>query len=161
LSYLIDGHNLIPKIRGMSLGAVDDEKELIARLQEFCRVEKRSVEVFFDNAPPGMGGTRRFGRVTAHFVRAGHTADQAITARLRELKKGAANWIVVSSDRQVRAEARAAQAKSLTSEAFARLLESSAAKPLTGEIDKDQVLDEGEIAEWLRIFGAGKGSKGR
>jgi uncharacterized protein len=159
VSYLIDGHNLIPKIRGMSLRAIDDELDLIERLQAFCRSEKRSVEVFFDKAPPGRGGTRRYGRVTAHFIREGLTADNAIAARLKRLRKGAANWTVVSSDRQVQAEARSMKAKVVSSEEFARQMEFAAAK--TGEVEpgKDEPLSQAEIDEWLRIFGSGKDNK--
>jgi uncharacterized protein len=159
LSYLIDGHNLIPKIKGMSLSAIDDELELIERLQAFCRSEKRSVEVFFDKAPPGRGGTRRYGRVTAHFIREGLTADNAISARLKRLKKGAANWTVVSSDRQVQAEARSAKANIMPSEEFAIQMEIAAVK--TGDIEpgKDRPLSQAEIDEWLRIFGSGKDNK--
>jgi uncharacterized protein len=159
LSYLIDGHNLIPKISGMSLRAIDDELELIERLQAFCRSEKRSVEVFFDKAPPGRGGTRRYGRVTAHFIREGLTADSAISARLKRLKKGAANWTVVSSDRQVQAEARSVKAKIISSEEFAVQMETAAAK--TGDVEpgKEKPLSQAEIDEWLRIFGSGKDKK--
>lgn len=152
LSYLIDGHNLIPKIPGMSLRLIDDEKELIERLQEFCRAENRSVEVYFDNAPPGMNGTRRYGRVTAHFIRAGRTADRAIADRLRQLKKGAANWTVVSSDRQVQAEARAVQAKCISSEEFARIVLDAARKPGVPQDQENTVLSEDEVEQWLRIF---------
>ena len=38
MPYLIDGHNLIPKVAGLSLKAVDDEMQLIELLQEFCRI---------------------------------------------------------------------------------------------------------------------------
>ena len=44
MPYLIDGHNLIPKL-GLRLDSMDDEMELIAILQEFCRVERRQVDV--------------------------------------------------------------------------------------------------------------------
>ena len=37
MPYLIDGHNLIPKVRGLSLQSMDDEMELVELLQEFCR----------------------------------------------------------------------------------------------------------------------------
>jgi uncharacterized protein len=152
VSYLIDGHNLIPKISGMSLSEIDDEIELIERLQVFCRIEKRKVEVFFDKAPPGQGGTRRYGRVTAHFIREGQTADNAISARLRRLKKAAANWTVVSSDRQVQAEARSVKAKIVSSEDFARQMEIAAAKTGVEEPGKDKTLSSEEVEEWLRIF---------
>ena len=112
MPYLIDGHNLIPKL-GLRLDSVDDEMELIAILQEFCRIERRQVEVYFDGAPTHQAGTRKLGAVNAHFVRRGATADNAIRSRLKKLGRSAKNWIVVSSDRQVQAEARAAHAEVL------------------------------------------------
>jgi hypothetical protein len=44
MPYLIDGHNLIPKIPGMNLGDVDDETQLIEMLQEFCRRRRKQVK---------------------------------------------------------------------------------------------------------------------
>src|SRR5512134_1091258 len=110
MPYLIDGHNLIPKL-GLRLDSMDDEMELIAILQEFCRREQKQAEVFFDGAPAPHAGTRKLGSVTAHFVRLGASADDAIRKRLRTLRKSARNWTVVSSDRQVQADAHAAQAE--------------------------------------------------
>ncbi len=39
---IIDGHNLIPKVRGLSLQRLDDELELIQKLQTYCRVRRKS-----------------------------------------------------------------------------------------------------------------------
>src|SRR5512134_463712 len=121
MPYLIDGHNLIPKL-GLRLDTIDDEMELIAILQEFCRLERKQAEVFFDGAPAAEAGTRKLGAVTVHFVRLGATADNAIRKRLKSLRKSARNWTVISSDRQVQAEARAALAAVISSEAFAAIL---------------------------------------
>ena len=38
MPYLIDGHNLIPKL-GLRLDLPDDEMQLIGILQEFCRLQ--------------------------------------------------------------------------------------------------------------------------
>ena len=43
MPYLIDGHNLIPKL-GLRLDSLDDEEQLIPRLQEFCRLRRAQVE---------------------------------------------------------------------------------------------------------------------
>ena len=80
MPYLIDGHNLIPRV-GLRLDSMDDEMELIGILQEFCKLEHRQVEVFFDGAPALHAGARKLGAVTAHFVRLGTTADNAIPSR--------------------------------------------------------------------------------
>src|SRR5918996_1831194 len=122
MPYLIDGHNLIPKL-GLRLDSIDDEMELITILQEFCRLEQRQVEVFFDGAPAPQAGTRKLGAITAHFVRLGATADNAIRIRLKKLGKSARNWTVVSSDRQVQAEARAVHAEVISSDSFAAMLQ--------------------------------------
>ena len=56
---LIDGHNLIPKL-GLRLDSFDDELELVERLNEFCRLARKTqVEVYFDNAQPGYAENRR------------------------------------------------------------------------------------------------------
>jgi predicted RNA-binding protein with PIN domain len=150
MPYLIDGHNLIPKL-GLRLDSVDDEMELISILQEYCRLQRKQVEVFFDGAPTPHAGIRKLGAVTAHFVRRGTTADNAIRNRVKGLGKGARNWTVVSSDRQVQAEARAAQAEVVSSDSFARLLKqarTSASKPTT-----ERKLSKEEVDDWLKQFG--------
>jgi predicted RNA-binding protein with PIN domain len=149
MPYLIDGHNLIPKL-GLRLDSIDDETELVAILQEFCRLERRQAEVFFDGAPANQAGTRKLGAVTAYFVRIGDTADNAIRRRLKRLGKGAKNWTVVSSDRQVQAEARAARAEVTSSDAFAAMLKqarSAVPKPAS-----DQKLSAKEVEDWLKLF---------
>jgi predicted RNA-binding protein with PIN domain len=149
MPYLIDGHNLIPKL-GLHLDSVDDELELVAILQEFCRLEHRQVEVFFDGAPAPHAGTRRLGPVTAHFVRLGTTADDAIRNRLKKLGKSARNWTVISSDRQVQADARAAQAEVASSDSFAGLLKQ--AQNSAPKSNSDRKISPQEVDEWLKIF---------
>jgi len=149
MPYLIDGHNLIPKL-GLRLESIDDELELIAILQEFCRLEHRQVEVYFDGAPTPHAGTRKLGAVTAHFVRLGATADHAIRNRLKSLGRSAKNWSVVSSDRQVQAEARAARAEVISSESFAGLL--NRARNSTPKPGEERKLSKQEVDDWLKLF---------
>ena len=150
MPYLIDGHNLIPKL-GLRLDSMDDEQELIAILQEYSRIErKKQVEVYFDGAPPPHAGTRRLGTITAHFVLLGTTADDAIKRRLKKMGKSAKNWTVVSSDRQVQAEARSARAEIVSSDEFAKKLKQareSAPKPAN-----DRKLSQQEVDDWLKLF---------
>ena len=89
MPYLVDGHNLIPHVPGITLGDAEDEQTLIRLLQDFARQGQTRIEVFFDQAPPAKAGSRTFGRVTAHFVRQGITADQAIISRLQRMEKEA------------------------------------------------------------------------
>jgi hypothetical protein len=141
MPYIIDGHNLIPKIPGISLDEIDDENQLIELLQEFCRRERKRVEVYFDNAPPGGARARSFG---------------SVTARLDRLGGSARNYTVVSSDHAVQAAARAKRARVLSSEEFAVYLTSV-------HFDKGQEQGEGteanlspqELEDWLQIFNSG------
>jgi predicted RNA-binding protein with PIN domain len=153
MPYLIDGHNLIPKL-GLRLDSIDDETELVAILQEFYRQDRKLIEVYFDGAPAAQAGTRKLGTVTAHFVRLGTTADNAIRKRLKTLGKNARHWTVVSSDRQVQAEAKAARAEVATSDSFAAMLKRARASSPKGS--NDRKLSEEEVEEWMRLFQKGK-----
>jgi predicted RNA-binding protein with PIN domain len=156
MAYMIDGHNLIPKVPGLSLQDLDDEDRLIELLQEFCRMQRKKVEVYFDRAPAGQAMTRRYGRVTAHFVSQHSSADNAIRQHLERLGKTAKNWIVVSSDAAVQAEARAAGAKALPSEQFVRLLQQTIKPSITQDEGRPSEVGPDEIDEWLKLFGQGK-----
>ncbi len=153
---LIDGHNLIPKIPGLSLRDIDDEQRLLEILSAYARETRASIEVFFDKAPPTQARKRAFGRVQAHFVAAYTTADMAIIKRLHALGKNAHNWAIVSSDLVVQQNARACGAAVLPSEDFARRLRVSSAPNLLPE-KPDQPPDDDEVDYWLRVFQKGKG----
>lgn len=151
--YLVDGHNLIPKVPGLALGQMDVETRLLERLQIFCRVRRRQVEVFFDGAPPGQSGKRKAGVVVAHFVRQGRTADESIVARLDQMGASARNAVVVTSDRRVQTEARNRRAQVLTSEQFSGQLLDALQEAQTVLKDNPTPPGEGEVNEWLRLFG--------
>lgn len=153
MGFLIDGHNLIPKIPGLNLHQVDDESELIGILQSFCGAKQKDAVVFFDGAPPGYDGTRSYGRVTAVFVRQGKTADTAIREYLHQLGKAAKNWVVVTSDRQILSEARAKGAGMISSAAFSQqVVAASGARPMSKK-GNDPVLSEDELKDWMTLFG--------
>lgn len=150
MPYLVDGHNLIPKV-GLRLDSIDDEMELVAILQEFCRLHRRQAEVYFDGAPAGQAGIRNLGVVKAIFVRAGTTADAAIAQRLKMLGRAARNWTVVSSDRQVQAESHAAHAEAISSEEFAHQL-NQLSRGGDSRPSSDRPVPPAEVDEWLRLF---------
>ena len=150
MPYLVDGHNLIPKV-GLHLNSPDDEMELVAILKEFARLKRQQVEVYFDGAPIGQAGTRKLGTVRAHFVPLGQTADSAIRSRLKKMEKDAKNWIIVSSDHEVQNAARAVRAQIVTSDEFVKMLRAatnSAPKANT----ENKKLSAQEVDEWLKLF---------
>jgi len=150
MPYLIDGHNLIPKV-GLRLDSLDDEMELVSILQEFARLKRQQVEVYFDGAPIGQAGTQNLGTVRAHFVKLGQTADSAMRARLIKMDRNAKNYIVVSSDREVQSAARVVHAQFISSEDFVKLIKdaiNSAPRAST----EDKKLSSAEVDEWLKLF---------
>jgi predicted RNA-binding protein with PIN domain len=153
--YLIDGHNLIPKL-GLRLDSFDDEMDLVARLQEFSRLSRNRVEVYFDGAPAGQASTRQEGMVAAHFVRQGSSADEAIEVRLVREGRKAKNWTVVSSDGRVQRAAQSAGSGMLSSEEFAQLMGKTQAARIS-KSKRDAALSPDEIEEWLNIFDRKKG----
>ena len=151
MPYIIDGHNLIPKTRDLSLTSLDDEIQLIEQLQRFSRNKVKRVEVYFDNAPPGQARKQNHGRVKAYFVSRGRTADEAIRIRLHELGRRAKTWTVVSSDREVIAAVREARANSMRSEDFAKQLSQTLSSRQATPNDEAPLSDD-EIEAWLRLF---------
>lgn len=155
MPYIIDGHNLIPRIPGLALDDIDDEPRMIEMLQEFCRIQRKQVEIYFDNAPPGGTRIRSFGAVVARFIRQGITADDAIRNRLTRLGRDARNWTVVSSDQAVISSARAAQAHYISAEDFARLVLQTLDKSGVDLGDKpDLSVSADEVDNWLQLFSA-------
>lgn len=154
MTLIIDGHNLIPRLPGINLADPDDEAQLVKLLQEYCRLRRKSAEVYFDQAPAGQAGIRRYGQVRANFVRSGITADEAIMARLRQLGKKARNYKVISSDRQVQQAARGVHATVVTAEEFAA--EWQALSEQVPELDpRNRLLSEEEMEAWEKLFKRG------
>ena len=156
MQLIVDGHNLIPHIPGLSLSDPDDEHKLIKVLQDYSRIRQNKIEVYFDQAAVGQAGQASFGQVKAVYVQRGMTADQAIMNRLKKLGKRARNVLVVSSDRQVQQAARAVHASVMTSDTFSaecqRLMQEEP------ELDpRSRLLSPDEVEMWERFFQHGHG----
>jgi len=147
MPYLIDGHNLIPRVRGLNLQQLDDEQALIARLEAYFQGQRKQAVVYFDRAQPGGSPDLRRAFLRVHFVRPPVIADTAILRHLRKLKGEARNWVVVSSDNEVRQGAEHLGARVLSSEAFAALLDE---KPKKGI--KDDQPGGDDVDFWLKTF---------
>lgn len=154
--YLIDGHNLIPKIRGLSLKQNDDELALIEVLQNYKRLSGKRMEVYFDGAPPDQAGSRKIGGIQTHFIQIGSTADDAIIRRLRNRKTNAGNITVVTSDQRIIREAQRSHAQVLTAVQFAQQIENTLKKsPGGGKPDPAHLSNE-DINDWLTLFNGKK-----
>lgn len=151
MQYIIDGHNLIPKVPGISLRDEDDEQKLIDILLPFLRMTKSRARVFFDHAAEGHSGERNFGLVKAVFVPVGKSADQAIIETIYKLGGQARNHTLVSSDRMIQAAARSRYVPVMRSEDFAEGLMARLAEDPKGT-ETFQKMGKDEIEEWEALF---------
>jgi uncharacterized protein len=158
MPFLIDGHNLIPNVPGLSLQNLDDEMELIEMLQVFGRVRRQKIEVYFDQAAPGHSGARHFGTITAHFVPSGSTADDYIINRLHNLKGSASNFTIVTSDHRIQNEVRSCHARGVTSQAFASELLKAIESDQKSDPAQDKPISPDQVTEWLNLFNRPKKS---
>ena len=151
MQYIIDGHNLIPHVRGLSLRDLDDEQALIEVLTPFLRATSSRAMVFFDWAAPGHEGKRNFGLVQAVFVPASQSADEAIENHIHKLGASARNQTLVSSDHRVQAAGRSHYMTILTSAEFAQKIQAQA-EIHTNQTDIEPQLTPEEIARWEELF---------
>ena len=94
---LIDGYNLIGTAHG-NLEKV--RNDLISRLYEYSKIKGHQVTLVFDGWKDGQKDETktRSGNLTVIYSRLGDTADHVIR---KMISSSAAQWIVVSSDREV------------------------------------------------------------
>ena len=155
MRYLIDGHNLIPKIRNLSLRDMDDEEKLIALLNRFSTKARVQVEVYFDKAPIDSARSIKIGAIKVHFIRTGSSADAAMIERIKKMGTSAQGITVVSSDHAIQNAALRMKLKVVSSDEFARLIEQKLTRS-GGMGEKETTLSEDEVNEWLRLFGKEK-----
>src|SRR5512136_1192579 len=118
MPYLIDGHNLIAQMPGVSLSDPDDEVQLVLRLRRFAAHKRQKITVVFDHGVPG-GWSRSLSTGPVKVVFAGsHTnADRVILERLREAKTPT-DIKLVSSDGEIRRMAQAHRVEVIPSQEF-------------------------------------------
>jgi hypothetical protein len=162
MHYLIDGHNLIAKMPGISLDDPDDEAKLILRLKRWAAAgtRRRITVIFVGGLPGGKALKLSGGSVSVLFASPGQTADALLIARIKRAKNPA-EYTLVSSDRQIVAVAKDRRMPHLRSEKFAAELGPGetqalpAAPPATASptpLKEETRLSESEIAAWLELF---------
>lgn len=153
IQLLIDGHNLIPRIPGLSLSQIDDEEKLVGLLRKYAAQHRAHVVVVFDSG--NLSGRSRElsgGGVEAIFAGSGTIADRILIERIRELKRPQ-QWKLVSSDRAIQQEARRRRLQVIESAHFAGQLAPTRAPTQPASDDPDEKPGvEGDIDEWLDLF---------
>jgi predicted RNA-binding protein with PIN domain len=139
MPFLIDGHNLIAHVPGISLQDPNDEGQLVLRLRAYNARTRKKITVVFDHGVPG-GWSREMST----------GPDRVMIGRIHAAKNPP-SLLVVSSDREVcqAAEERGARVISAT-EFAARLLSPPASRQM-GTAD-DVRLSPAEVEEWMCLF---------
>jgi uncharacterized protein len=153
MPYLIDGHNLIGQMPGLSLADPDDEQKLVVLLRAFLMRTRKKGTVIFDNGQPGGASHWSNSVLTVVFSRPSGSADDLIRRRLSSAKNPR-ELIVVSSDQAVTQAAQAARARVQGAAEFARQMTK---QPLTPQEKQDGVLTKDEVVEWEKLFKKGRG----
>lgn len=157
MRYLIDGHNLIHVMPGMSLADEHDEAELVEKLKSFSGRTRSKVIVIFDHGlPGGKSHDLSTGQVEVRFAAASHTnADTLIKKRIRATRDPQ-QITVVSSDREVLAVADGQRMPVMTSEQFVLFMAEKMAPAPDDSSGHDVHLTPAEVDEWMRLFKKGK-----
>jgi predicted RNA-binding protein with PIN domain len=147
MPYLIDGHNLIGSMPGLSLADPEDERKLLELLLGYAHRARRRMIVFFDKGNPIYRNPTGEGLVTARFVPRPKKADDAIIEFLRD-RRDAPNYTVVTSDLAVRRSAQRAGAKVVSSADFAARF----AVPRSAPKNENPPEPTEDLEDWLKLF---------
>ncbi|HEV7499674.1 MAG TPA: NYN domain-containing protein [Vicinamibacteria bacterium] len=146
MPYLLDGNNLIGRVRRTSKPSGEDRAALVAEIAGRLRQTRAKATIFFD----GPAGERAssLGSLSVRVPSSG-SADDAI---VREVERAAAagELVVVTADRGLAIRCRDAGAKVCgPDEFFARFGTSASALPAGPSRETPGKVD---VAEWMRYF---------
>ncbi len=147
MPYIIDGHNLIPKIPGLRLDQLDDEQSLFALLDDYFKQIRKKAVVYFDRASHTNHVNFHSAYLHAHFIHSPSSADDAILLQLKELGGDAHNYTIVTSDHWIIDNAHAVGASVISSDDFAHKLLTYHSKPQNKPKNP-----ENDVDFWLDIF---------
>ena len=161
MNYLIDGHNLIAKLKSISLDDPNDEAKLIIQLRRWTAASRgRRITLFFDGGlPGGLASSLSSSRVSVVFASAGSTADELIINRMKKINNSQ-EYVLVSSDGEVKSAATMKNVRTISAQAFAAQVD-QLDQPQNDENDlgsnkaENPSLNDHEIDEWLEIFNRG------
>ena len=146
---LIDGHNLIGRMPELSLQDPDDEEKLARLLSSYRARTGKAITVVFD---PGeafaLAKRRRLGGVEIVFAPHGSSADRVIARRVQR-HRNPAEWLVVTSDRELAETVGRLGARVQSAEGFAVAL-SGPAKISPDWRETPPPPDE--VETWLALF---------
>jgi predicted RNA-binding protein with PIN domain len=121
-------------------------------LNEYCRLSRSQVEVFFDGAPTPGQTARKSGLVHPHFVRKGLSADDAIIEYARKYQNPTNLMTIVSSDHRIISAVKSVGCIAMSSDTFAVEMQRIFSSPQYIQSQRDKKPSEDEVKGWLNEF---------
>jgi predicted RNA-binding protein with PIN domain len=150
---LVDGHNLIGQLDGISLADPDDEAQLVVLLRGYAaRKRGRQVVVVFDHGVYGHPLNLNGYGVACYFAKSPQDADTHLIRRIQGLPRPR-DWALVSSDRRIMRAAEERGVRVIGAREFAGQLLGPAAPAKPAAEKPDAPLSAAEVDEWLELFG--------
>lgn len=151
---IIDGHNLIGKMSGISLADPDDEAKLVGFLARQLHFLHKKVIVVFDKGAETDSAPRLDSpKLRVIFASPESSADEIIMDMIRR-DPNPKGLTIVSSDNEIRRCARSRRARLISAEDFAGQLESAPSRRRRGAHRGE--VDDIDVDEWLDYFEKGK-----
>ncbi len=145
MPYLLDGNNLIGRVRRTARPTEEDRQALVAELSDRLRASRARAVLFFDG--PGGGRGSSLGTLSIRETsRSGGSADDAILQAVTKAS-APAECIVVTGDRGLAARVRDAGGKVCGPEEFFQRFGRTARPPDGGP--KSGPVD---VEDWVRWF---------
>ncbi len=152
---IIDGHNLIGKMKSISLADPEDEAKLVARLaQDLPSSGQKAIVVFDSGAGGGSTPTPKGPQLQVIFAPVGGSADSIIMDMIKS-DPNPKGLTIVSSDNEIRRCARSRRAKLVSAEDFAEKLESGPQRSRPRR-SRDYGPADIDVNEWLEYFKQGR-----
>jgi hypothetical protein len=147
MPFIIDGHNLIGQMPGLSLADPDDEQKLVMLLRGYLLRARKKGTVVFDRGQPTGQGSLSNSTLTVRFARPPRTADEVIVELVRA-DRNPRGLTVITSDARLQAAVRERGATVREAASFARAMSATPARPS----QKEQGLTSAEVEVWEQEF---------
>lgn len=150
---LVDGHNLIGQVPGLSLADADDEAQLVLLLRRYSTAKRgRQVIVVFDRGVYGHPQQLNGYGITCYFARSPQDADAELIKRLRAIQRPR-EWTLVTSDQAIVRVAAERGVRVIGAHEFAHQLQAGPIRTAAAPEEKRDVrLSDAEVEEWLEFF---------
>tara|TARA_B100000427_G_scaffold205335_2_gene170895 strand:- start:6204 stop:6668 length:465 start_codon:yes stop_codon:yes gene_type:complete len=149
MNYIIDAYNLIGKLQSISLSDPNKEEKLIAKINQLEKNKNDFFIIIFDgkNKNNPYQSIQKENQIKVIFTDILESADEYIIRILKTITNKS-NYIIVTSDNEIKYKSKKNKIKTINSESFFRYL--SQEKKYTNQ--NEMTPKKPEIDFWLKEF---------